>query len=332
MQLREIKGIAHLFKETFRAWSAGKTPRLGASLAYYTIFAIAPLLLLAMSIAGFCFGTARAQRELFEQIYSLVGREGGQAIQSMVVAAANRPQAGLWASIGALVTFGAGATAVFVELQDALNTIWGVTREPGHGARYFIKDRLLSFAMVLGIGFLLLVSLLLNAALAAVGKFATGLLPEEQALLQVLEFLVSLGVISLLFAMIFKFLPDVKIGWGDVWIGAIVTALLFNLGKFLIGYYLGRSTMASIYGAAGSVIILLMWVYYSAQIVFFGAQFTRVHASRRSNARTPRTTSTVSSNGSNRTGGDMQIANPASPRLHIAHKIGRWPAGGRTGE
>jgi len=293
MEFREVREIAQLFKETYRAWLASKTPRLGASLAYYTIFAIAPLLLIAMSIAGFCFGSEAAQKELFGQIYALVGKEGGQAIQSLVVAAANRPTAGFWASIGALVTFGAGATAVFVELQDALNTVWNVKRDPGHGLKYFIKDRLLSFAMVLGIGFLLLVSLLLNTTLTALGHFATGLLPGERTLLQILEFLGSLGVISLLFAMIFKLLPDVKIRWGDVWVGAIVTASFFDLGKFLIGYYLGRSTMASIYGAAGSIVILLMWVYYSAQIVFFGAQFTRVHAARRGNVQARRTPSSI---------------------------------------
>lgn len=284
MEFPRFNEGAQLVKETFRAWSEHKTPRLGASLAYYTIFAIAPLLLIAMSIAGFYFGEAAARRELFGQVYGLVGREGGEAIQTLV-AAANRPRGGTWATVGELVTLGAGVTAVFVELQDALNSIWGVRRKPGRGVRNFIKDRLLSFALVLGIGFLLLVSLLLNAALAALGSFATGLLPEQRLLLEILNFLVSLGIITVLFAMIFKILPDVEIGWGDVWVGALVTALLFNLGKFLIGYYLGRSSMVSIYGAAGSFIILLLWVYYSAQILFFGAEFTRLHAGKRAESR-----------------------------------------------
>ncbi len=273
----EIKDYGKLFKDTFSAWSASKTPRLGASLAYYTIFAVAPLMLIVMTVAGMLFGKAAAQRELFGQLNGLVGHDGSQAIQTLV-AAANRPQAGLWASIGALSTFALGVTAVFVELQDALNTIWGVKRESGHGVRDFIKDRLISFTMILGIGFLLMVSLVLNAVLAALGHFASGLLPEERFFLGTLNFFLSLGVITLLFAMIFKILPDVKIAWGDVWVGAFVTGLLFNFGKFLIGYYLGRSSMVSIYGAAGSFIILLTWVYYSAQILFFGAEFTRLHA------------------------------------------------------
>jgi membrane protein len=279
--LDSLKVGADLFKRAFLAWLNSKAPRLGAALAYYTIFAVAPLFLIALSIAGFGFGKESARRELFGQVYSLVGRNGGEAIQALV-AAANRPQAGLWATLAGLVTLGIGATAVFVELKNALNTIWGVAPKPSRGVRNFLKDRLLSIAMVLGVGFLLLVSLVLNAALAALGTFTSGLLPEQRLLLGILNFLISLSVITLLFAMIFKLLPDVKISWGDVWVGAFVTALLFNLGKFLIGYYLGRSSMVSIYGAAGSFIILLLWVYYSAQILFFGAEFTRLHARRRS--------------------------------------------------
>jgi len=285
MTFHDFKEHAQIFKEAFRAWLDSKSPRLGAALAYYTIFAVAPLFLIALSIAGLCFGQEAARRELFGQVYGLVGRNGGEAIQ-MLVAAANQPRASMWASLGALVTLGLGASAVFVELKDALNMIWGVQGKTGSSSWYFIKDRLLSFAMVLGVGFLLLVSLVLNAALAALGTLTTGLLPEERLLLGCLNFLISLGVITLLFAMIFKWLPDVLISWGDVWVGAFVTALLFNLGKFLIGYYLGRSSMVSIYGAAGSFIILLLWVYYSAQILFFGAAYTRFHAEKRASSRT----------------------------------------------
>jgi membrane protein len=286
--LGRLKAGAGLFKEAFRAWMVSKTPRLGASLAYYTIFAIAPLFLIAISMAAFFFGQDAATRDLYQQINGLVGHDGGEVIQSLVAAAAHRPRAGLWATVGALITLGTGATAVFVELQDALNTIWGVERkEGGSGVWCFIKNRLLSFAMVLGIGFLLLVSLLLNAALTALGSFASGLLPEKRLILDVLNFVLSLGVITLLFALIYKLLPDVNIAWGDVWVGAFVTALLFNLGKFLIGYYLGRGSLVSIYGAAGSFIILLLWVYYSAQILFFGAEFTRVHSQRRSQMSKP---------------------------------------------
>jgi membrane protein len=280
MYIPKLKDTVQIFKEAGLAWADSKTPRLGASLAYYTIFAVAPLFLIAISVAGYFFGKETARQELFGQIYGLVGRNGGQAIQAMM-ASADKPKAGLWATIGAVTTLLAGATAVFVELQDALNTIWHVERKPGRGVRNFIKDRLLSFAMVLGIGFLLLVSLALNAALSGFGKFASGFLPEQRILWGLFNFVVSLGVITLLFAMILKVLPDVKIAWEDVWVGAFVTALLFNLGKFLIGFYLGRSTLVSIYGAAGSFIVLLLWVYYSAQIVFFGAEFSCIYARKR---------------------------------------------------
>jgi membrane protein len=195
-----------------------------------------------------------------------------------LVAAANQPKVGLWATIGALGTLVAGATGVFVELQDALNTIWGVQRKTGQGLRYLIKDRLLSFGMVLAIGFLLLVSLILDAGLSALGAFASSFAPAAHIIWTGINFAASLFVITMLFAVIYKGLPDVDIAWRDVWMGAFVTAILFNVGKFLIGYYLGRSSMVSIYGAAGSFIVLLMWIYYSSQIFFFGAEFTRVYA------------------------------------------------------
>ncbi|HEY3861449.1 MAG TPA: YihY/virulence factor BrkB family protein [Verrucomicrobiae bacterium] len=276
-----MKSTAVLFKETATAWANGNSSRVGAALAYYTIFAIAPLFVIALSMSSFFFGEKAARKELFGQINGLVGSKGGEAIQSLVIAATSQPRTSYWATLGAVVTLGAGATAVFVELQDALNNIWGVQRKPGGGLRHFIVDRLLSFAMMLGIGFLLLVALVLNAALAGVGHFATGFLQGEKFWLSPLNFLVSLGVITLLFAMIFKLLPDVAINWKDVWLGAFVTGLLFNFGKFLIGYYLGRSSTLSIYGAAGSLVIVLVWVYYSAQIVFFGAHFTHIHAGKR---------------------------------------------------
>jgi membrane protein len=233
-----------------------------------------------LAVASFWFGEEAARRELFNQLYGLAGKEGGEAIQAIVVAA-DKPKAGLLATVAAVVTLVIGATGVFVQLQDALNTVWNVKRKPGRGLRHFIQDRLLSFAMIVGIGFLLLVSLVLSAALAAVGKWMNGLLPAQEVIWEGINFAVSLGVITLLFAMIFKVLPDVQIRWRDVWSGALLTALLFNLGKLVLGFYLGRSSVASAYGAAGSVVIVLLWVYYSAQIVFFGAEFTRVYASKR---------------------------------------------------
>jgi membrane protein len=273
------KTVWSILKETAADWKDSHTPRLGASLAYYTVFAIAPLFIITLAVAGFAFGAEAARHELFGQIQGLVGNEGGKAIESIVTAASNRPKTGSWATLIALATLLVASTGVFIELQDALNTIWKVTRKPGRGLSGFVKDRLLSFAIVLGIGFLLLVSLVLNATLSAFGKYVTGFVGEH-VILSALNFCVSLGIITTLFAMIFKVLPDVTISWHDVWVGAFMTALLFNLGKFLLGFYLGRSSVTSAYGAAGSLVIVLLWVYYSAQILFFGAQFTRVYANR----------------------------------------------------
>jgi membrane protein len=268
-----------LVKHTATEWIDQGLSRMGAALAFYTLFAIAPLFIIVLAIAGLWFGEAAARRELFSQVSGLVGSEGGDAIQALI-SAANRPKTGAWATVIAMVTLFVGATGVFVQLQDALNSIWGVRRAPGRGVRNFIKDRLLSFALIVGIGFLLLVSLVLSAGLSALGKYMGGLLPVQETLWQGINFVVSFGVITLLFAMIFKLLPDVKIAWRDVWIGAMLTALLFNLGKFLLGLYLGRSSVTSAYGAAGSLVIVLLWVYYSAQILFFGAKFTQLYASQ----------------------------------------------------
>jgi membrane protein len=273
----EYRHVLGLLKETWGAWVEHKAPRLGAALAFYTVFALAPMFVIILAIAGLWFGEEAARRQLFDQLYGLVGTEGGEAIQA-IVAAADKPKTGAWATLVAAVTLFVGATGVFVELQDALNTVWNVRREPGRSLRSFIRDRLLSFAMVLAIGFLLLVSLVVNALLAALGKFMSGLIPGQEILWQMINFLISLGVITLLFAMIFKVLPDVRIAWHDVWIGAVITAVLFNVGKLLLGLYLGKSTVASAYGAAGSLVILLLWVYYSSQILFWGAEFTRVYA------------------------------------------------------
>src|SRR4030095_3845256 len=191
------------------------------------------------------------------EVAGLWGSEGGEAIQSLV-SAAHKPKTGAWATVIAVATLFVGATGVFVQLQDALNSVWGVRRVPGRGLRNFVKDRLLSFAIVVGIGFLLLVSLVLSAGLSALGKFMSGMLPAQETIWQGINFVISFGVITLLFAMIFKVLPDVKIAWRDVWIGAVITAMLFNLGKFLIGLYLGRSSVTSAYGAAGSLVVVLL--------------------------------------------------------------------------
>jgi membrane protein len=274
-------------KETLQGWSDHRGLRLGASLAYYTVFAMAPLFLIVLAIAGFVFGDEAANRQLFGQIAGLVGKEGGEAIQAMV-AGANRPHAGMWATAIAVVTLFIGAAGVFVELQDALNTIWQVRQKAGNSIRHFIKARLLSFAMVVAMGFLLLVSLIISAGLAALGKFLSGILPAEEIFWQIANFIISLGIIAAVFAAMFKYLPDVRIPWRDVWLGALVAAILFDLGKFALGLYLGRSSFNSIYGAAGSLVIILLWVYYSSQTLFLGAEFTRVKAKRSGRKLQPR--------------------------------------------
>ena len=269
-----------LLKETFSEWSEDKASRLAAALAYYTIFSLAPLLIIAIAVAGLVFGQEAAQGELVAQIQGLVGQEGAKLIETMIQSA-SKPTSGIIATAIAIATILFGASGLFGQLQDALNTIWEVKPKPERSILGMVKDRFLSFTMVLGIGFLLLVSLIISAVLSALNPYLTDLLPGSIYLIQILNVVISFGVITLLFAMIYKVLPDVKIAWGDVWIGAAVTSLLFTLGKFLIGLYLGNSSAGSAYGAAGSLVVLLLWVYYSAQILLFGAEFTQVYAKRR---------------------------------------------------
>lgn len=251
----------------------------GAALAFYTIFAISPTLLIATSLAGLWFGQEAASTKIFAELATLIGDEGAKALQALL-SQTDRPDATTLATSAALVVLLIGATTVFAQLQGSLNHVWKVTPKPGHVIRGFLKTRLLSFAMIVVIGFLLLVSLILSAALAAVISYFSGRHPGLEFLWQILELIVSYGVTSLLFAMIFRFLPDARIGWRDVWVGAAITGALFTIGKFLIGLYLGRSAVASTYGAAGSLVIVLLWVYYSSLILFYGAEFTQVYAER----------------------------------------------------
>jgi membrane protein len=272
------KALWDLLKATFSDWNEDKAPRLAAALAYYALFAIAPLLVIVIAIAGLFFGAEAVRGQIVGQMQGLVGEQGGKAIQDMVANAANRPATGIVATVIGVVTLIVGAVGLFGQLQDALNTIWEVQPKPGRSWMEVIKDRLAPFTMVLGVAFLLLVSLVISAALAGIGTFLGGAFPGLAIVGEVINFVVSFGVITLLFAMIYKVLPDAKIAWNDVWIGAAATALLFTIGKFLIGLYLGRSSTASTYGAAGSLVIILLWVYYSAQILFLGAEFTQVYA------------------------------------------------------
>lgn len=281
------KDVFKLLKDTVTEWNEDKVPLWAAALAYYTVFSLAPLLLIAIAIAGVAFGEDAARGEIVGQIQGLVGKEGATAIQSMIQNA-NRPgSGGTIATVVGVGTLLFGASGVFGQLQDALNTIWGVKPKPGQGIKSFLQSRFLSFAMVLVIGFLLLVSLVLSAALAAIATFFSRFMPDLVILGQVLNFVLSFGFITLLFAAIYKFLPDVNVAWKDLWIGAATTALLFNVGKFLIGLYLGSSGASSTYGAAGSLVVILLWVFYSAQILLFGAEFTQVFAKYRGSEITP---------------------------------------------
>ena len=279
LQWRNMRTWWTLLKEAFEKWSADKAPRLGAALSYYTVFSLVPLLVLTISIAGLVFGTEAAQQAIMTQIESLVGPQSAAAIKQMLQIA-QKPSSGALASAIAVVTLLLGASGVFAQLQDALNTVWGVEPKAGRGLWGTIKDRLFSLMAVLGTGFLLLVSLVLSAALAAFGKMFQGRLPGHEGLLHLADLAISFGVITLLFAMMFKLLPDAKIAWRDVWIGAGLTSVLFTVGKFAIGMYLGKADVGSAYGAAGSLVILLVWVYYSSQILLYGAEFTSVYANR----------------------------------------------------
>lgn len=263
-----------ILKASFEEFNRENVARLGAGLAYYTLFAIAPLLVVAIGVAGMAFGAEAARGEVVRQIDGLIGRDGALAVQGML-ASVQRPDRSIPATLIGLVTLFLGATSAFAALQGALNEVWNVKEKPRRAVIGFLRGRLLSFGLVLGVGFLLLVSLALSAGLAALGALMSSRLPGGATLWTVVNFVISFGFTTLLFAMIFKVLPDVSLGWRDVWTGALITSFFFTIGKFLIGLYLGRSAIGSSFGAAGSVIVILIWVYYSSQILLFGAEVTQ---------------------------------------------------------
>jgi membrane protein len=276
-----LKPALDMLKESFKEWKDDDALQLGAALAYYTIFSIAPLLLIVIAVAGLVWGREAAEGQIYRQFDNLVGAQGAAALQTMVGNAAKQgDKSGILATVVAAVTALFGATGVFAQLQNALNKIWNVEPKPDRGILSFVMTRVISFGMILGIGFLLLVSLVVSAGLAAVNSYMSGLIPGAESVFQVIHFVIAFGVVTLLFAMMYRFLPDVKIAWRDVWIGAAITALLFTIGKFLIGLYLGHSSAASVFGAVGSLVVVLLWIYYSTQILFFGAELTQVYARR----------------------------------------------------
>jgi membrane protein len=265
-------------KGAVQSFSNDYAPSMGAALAYYTVFSIAPLLFIVILIAGLIFGEEAASGEIFTQLRGLMGDQGASAIQAMVQGVKD-PATGVIGTIVSSLVLLLGATTVFGELQSALDRIWRApARAESSGIWNLLRTRLLSFGMVLGIGFLLIVSLIASAALAALGKWWGPMLGSWETLAQVINQAISFGLFTVGFALIYKYMPRVKIEWHDVWIGAAVTALLFTIGKFLIGLYIGKSAIASGFGAAGSVVVVLVWVYYSAQIFLLGAEFTWVYA------------------------------------------------------
>ena len=266
-----------LAKDAFNEWNEDKAPRLAAALAYHTLFSLAPLLVIAISIAGLVFGAEAVRGQVVQQIGGLVGQNSAEMIQGMI-AGASKPSTSIPATVIGFATLLLGAAGLFGQLQDALNTIWDVEPKPGQGIIAMIKKRFFSFTMVLGTGFLLLVSLVLSAGVTAVMNYVTSSITGLDVLLQIVNFLVGFLVTALVFAMIFKFIPDADIKWSDVWIGAAVTSLLFSIGRFALGFYLGSGSFSNTYGAAASLVIILLWVFYSAQILFLGAEFTQVYA------------------------------------------------------
>ena len=269
--------LGRVFKTALDGWWNDDVPRMGAALAYYTLFSLAPILIVAIAVAGLAFGPEAVRGEIVGQIQGLVGREGALAVQAMLEGVSKRSSS-IPATIIGTITFFLGATGAFLELQTDLDAIWRVKPKSRSS---FLKDlamqRLISFGLVLGFAFLLLTSLVVSAALAALRTYMGNAFPGEAVLWEALNVIVSLIVITLLFAMIYKVLPDVKLAWSDVWVGALVTAGLFTIGKSLIGLYIATSAFASTYGAAGSVIVILLWVYYSSQIVLLGSEFTRAY-------------------------------------------------------
>ena len=276
-----IARIRRILSSAAAGWWADRALSMGASIAFYTLFALAPMLLTAVAVAGLAFGREAAQGALVSELAALIGTTGAEALEGML-ANAWAKGTGVLATIIGTVTFLVLMTGAFVELQDSLNLIWKAKPSSRNVGLAFVRSRLMSFAFVIGIGFLLLVSLALDAALAALGTYLGNALPGWPTLLLAFNTALSLGSSTLLFATIFKVLPDAPVAWHDAWVGGIVTGLMFTLGKFLIGFYIGQTGVASAYGAAASIVTILLWIYYSSQIVLFGAEITKAYGDTRS--------------------------------------------------
>jgi membrane protein len=272
------KSIWQFLKTTINEWVEAEPFQLAAALSYYTLFSLAPLLLIAIGVAGFVFGREAAQNQIVETLQGMIGQDSAQTVQEMIQASNEKPKTGMLSTIIGFVALLFGAGGVVGQLQTSLNKMWEVTPKPGQGISGFLRQRFFSFAMVLAIGFLLLVSLVVTALLSSFTTLISSFLGDATFVAHAIDILVSFGFVTLLFALIYKYVPDVEIQWRDVWVGAALTSILFTIGKYLIGLYIGTSGVSSTFGAAGSLITILVWVYYSSLIFFLGAEFTRVYA------------------------------------------------------
>jgi membrane protein len=274
------KSIWQFLKTTINEWVEAEPFQLAAALSYYTLFSLAPLLLIAIGVAGLVFGREAAQNQIVETLQGMIGQDSAKAVQEMIQASSEKPKTGMLSTIIGFVALLFGAGGVVGQLQTSLNKMWEVTPKPGQGIWGFLRQRFFSFAMVLAIGFLLLVSLVVTAVLSSFTAMLGSLLGNATFVAHAIDILISFGFVTLLFALIYKYVPDVEIQWRDVWVGAALTSILFTIGKYLIGLYIGTSGVSSTFGAAGSLITILVWVYYSSLIFFLGAEFTRVYATQ----------------------------------------------------
>ena len=272
-----VKQLIELLRITYCSWQEDKAPRLGAALAYYTVFSIPPLLILLIGIASLVFDSTVVQGRFLRTLQDLVGPQGAAALQD-ILATPRAEKPGVIATILGTATLLLGASAVFGHLKDAINTVWEIEPKPTEGKLAFLRKYVFSLAMLLGTGFLLLVSLAVSTLLVALGDTIQAYLPGGEGLWAAMDMLSSLAVISFLFALLYRYIPDAIVAWKDALLGGLVTSILFNMGRYLIGFYLGRSDIGSAFGAAGSLVVLLVWVYYSSQIFFFGAEFTKAYA------------------------------------------------------
>jgi membrane protein len=310
-----LKNLPTLIKLTYQGWKEDNGSRLAAALTYYTVFSLAPMLIIAIAVAGLIWQRQAVQDQVLSQIQGLVG-EQGRTFVSGLLDSASKPAQGVLATIVGLVTLIFGALGVFNELHNSLNTVWDVPEKKISGmwqsSKEIVINRFLSFTMILGVGFMLLVSLVVSTGITAFGNWIGALLPFHEVILQIINLVVSIGIITVLFALIFKVLPDAEIVWKDVWVGAFVTAILFSIGKTLIGLYLGSSAVGTTFGAAGSLVLLLLWIYYSAQILFFGAEFTQVYANQLGSRIVPESQKATTSPTSTAPASSPGIAYPAA--------------------